>query len=251
METIENNLEKSLQLSPYETKIYLACLKMGQGSLTEIAKVSGIPRTAVYPPLQSLLKRGIFSIVLVGKRKHYRPLEPQRLRYVYEKNKILLDEAVEKLAQSITVPNTKLSVRYFPGAEGILTASQIFLDETRSNLWNIFENPAQLANLTGNTSIDKYVKQRIERNIFARDIIPANSKSEWIQEHVRHDRDEKRETIIVSPHDYPIEASVVIADDMVLMINTHGNPFTVLIKNQALATTFNSVFDMVWDRYKS
>lgn len=50
---------QELGLSPYESRVLVALLHRGSANSVDLAELSGVPRTAVYPVLQGLGKRGL------------------------------------------------------------------------------------------------------------------------------------------------------------------------------------------------
>lgn len=250
MDTIIDKLISIFNLSPYEAKIYLAALNFDKATLTDIAKRAGMPRTAAYPPLQALLKRGFLLITPIKKRKYYQALEPKQLQFILDKNRIDLGQIISELSKNIFALSNKLAINYFSGSDGITIASDIFLNETKTKLWKTFEHPIYTMKTEGYWQVDEYVKRRMKNEIHARVIIPARIDSDWIKEHLRHDKEELRETILVSPQIYPLEATIAVTKGIVLLIAARNNQFAVLIKNEELSETINSIHDMVWDRYK-
>lgn len=247
----EKDLTQALNLSSYETKIYLAGLNFEQATLTDLAKRAGVPRTAAYPPLQSLLKKGLVSAIKIKKRIYYRSLSPQRLPYLLEQNKITLERAIDTLMQEITAPSGDFSVQYFSGAKGVQVAGEIFLNESKGKLWRTFEHPGHVLKQFGEASFDSFNKKRVAKRIFGRVIMTTDDESRWLKERLEKNKEELREVALVSPSAYPIEASVAIANDMILMFTVKGDIFATLIKNDVLARTFTSIHDMVWDRYRT
>ncbi|MEX0930491.1 MAG: helix-turn-helix domain-containing protein [Candidatus Paceibacterota bacterium] len=250
MDSAEKNIREALDLSAYEAKVYLAGLNFEQATLTELSRVAGIPRTAAYPPLKHLLDRGLLSSVKKGKRVYYRSLEPRHLTSLLERKKLQLEETVQSLSQRITVPANDVSVQYFPGVNGVKVAGEIFLSASKGKLWKTFENPLLVASKGGEQGLDRYIERRVEKGIRARVIAPSDVDSEWVDKHLEQDERELRETVLVSPAEYPIDTSIAIEEEMILMIDARAVPFAVLIQNTGLARTLSSVHDMVWDRYK-
>ncbi len=247
---MEDRIAEIFNLSRYEARVYLGLLRIGEGTLSDIARTTSIPRTAIYPPLQSLLHKNLVSVVLIKKRKYYSAQNPKSLLFLFEKKKLDLEELLSELSKSIHATSSKLRINFFPGAGGISLAGDIFLKETKTKLWKTFEHPLHTMRVSGAYQIDEYVKKRVARNIHARMVIPAKIKSEWMEEHLRRDKEELRETIIVSPEIYPLEASIGVTPGLTLLIGAKNNPFAVLIRNDELSETISSIHDMVWDRYR-
>ncbi|MBI2047553.1 MAG: hypothetical protein HYT27_00280 [Parcubacteria group bacterium] len=225
-------------------------LNFRNATLTELAKAANIPRTAAYPPLETLLKRGLLSSIKIGKRVHYRSLDPKQLPALLERNKTRLEEVIQNLSQRIEIPAGDVSVQYFPGLRGIEVAGDIFLNETKTKLWKTFENPLYIVEKGGVRGFDTYISRRVAKKIHARIITPANRNSGWIQKRLERQKEELVEVVMVSPEAYPIESSLAITEGMVLMLAAKAIPFAILIKNPELARTMESVHDMAWDRYR-
>ena len=55
---LQSELE-ALGLGPYEARVLLALMRVGQGTVAELFPVAGIPRTSAYPALQMLSAKGL------------------------------------------------------------------------------------------------------------------------------------------------------------------------------------------------
>ncbi len=88
----EIDIIQNLGLSPNEAKVYLAFFGKSSFSATEIANASGVSRTIIYRVLESLMNRGLCSLVS-GKIKRYRVSHPDIgfERLISEKEKKLKD----------------------------------------------------------------------------------------------------------------------------------------------------------------
>jgi HTH-type transcriptional regulator, sugar sensing transcriptional regulator len=67
---------QNLGLSPNEAKVYLAFFGKSSFSATEIANSSGVSRTIIYRVLDSLMNRGLCSLI-PGKIKRYKVSKPE------------------------------------------------------------------------------------------------------------------------------------------------------------------------------
>ena len=76
---------QKLGYSPNEADVYLAILKLGEGTVADIAKRSGIPRTSCYYILESLKRQGLVSSYTKKKRPYWVIEDPavleERLKY--------------------------------------------------------------------------------------------------------------------------------------------------------------------------
>jgi sugar-specific transcriptional regulator TrmB len=83
MKKILDYLER-LGFSQVETKLYLTLLKHGPMTVSDMAKVVKINRTAAYTPINSLLEKGIFKIHARSSHKKLVALQPDRLHYLID-----------------------------------------------------------------------------------------------------------------------------------------------------------------------
>ena len=54
----------NLRLSPNQAKVYLAVIEIGTAEISEISKVSGVARQAIYPKVAELQKIGLIEKVI-------------------------------------------------------------------------------------------------------------------------------------------------------------------------------------------
>ncbi len=70
---------KEMGLSPYESKSYLSLLEKDTLTVTEVAKIAGIPRTNAYEALEKLLAKGL-CLSRPGNKKKYSASDPILLK---------------------------------------------------------------------------------------------------------------------------------------------------------------------------
>jgi sugar-specific transcriptional regulator TrmB len=83
-------LKKHFRLNIYEVKIWTSLLSRGQASASELADISGVPRSRCYDVLESLEKKG-FIIMKIGKPIKYLAVKPEVILERVKKN--IQDEA--------------------------------------------------------------------------------------------------------------------------------------------------------------
>jgi len=89
---------KEIGLKPSEAKTYLSLLEKDTLTVSEVAKLSGIPRANAYHALEELMSKGM-CVARPGETKKYRASDPALL---VEKFHIQANEATERELQSLT-----------------------------------------------------------------------------------------------------------------------------------------------------
>jgi len=101
-ETIQE-LRERFKLNIYEIKIWTSLLSRGIAAASELAEISGVPRSRCYDVLESLEKKG-FIIMKIGKPIKYIAVQPEavldRVKKKVQEDAEQQIETVEKLADT-------------------------------------------------------------------------------------------------------------------------------------------------------
>ena len=247
----EKRLQESLGLSEYEARVYITLLEGGSLLVSDIAKKTNIARTAVYPPLNALLNRGMVSEIRVGKRTFYSAANPKELLRQYDKGRDALADTVASLSEHIGTEGGSYYSQYFKGIGGIETAMYQFLEKSGKE-WYTIEDAERTLETIGEARFDAYIKKVVAKGVRVRSIIPSsNTKSTWVRELIKKGEKEERTIIVVSNEEYPISISIATDGEYVVFFSLRDTPFATLIRSRFVASTFVSMHKMIWDRYKT
>ena len=78
IETIEKTLEE-IGFDKKETQVYLALLKIGETTATNISRESKIERTLVYYIIEKMINSGLVSFKLKNNVKYYSTSAPEKI----------------------------------------------------------------------------------------------------------------------------------------------------------------------------
>ena len=253
MQNETHQLAKVFDLTEYESKIYLSMVGKGPMHLKNISKHSSIPRTAIYRPLEKLMKKGLVSETVFGKRKYYSSVPIKVLRYKLDEKRNQLENLFRDLMSSKQIYSKEvgLEATMHLGAEGIKSAGLTFLEETTEKMWYSFENLASTTDRVGLDFEDFYIKERVKRGIKSKMILSVTEETQFVKQVIKKDQEQLRETILLSPHQYPFNTTVVATKGMSLLINPNRNPFALLLRNDDICNTFIQMHKCISDRYKS
>lgn len=97
---MKEDILNKMGLSEAEKKVYLALLDLGDSTRHDIVNKSGVAGSKIYELLEKLQDKGLVSIYLKDKVKHFKPTNPKQiLNYIDDKKNELLD--LEKQAKSL------------------------------------------------------------------------------------------------------------------------------------------------------
>ncbi len=243
------NLFLETGLSEKESSVYLAILELGRGTVTQVSRKASINRTTGYDILDSLVVKGLVSILGKEPKQEYMAEPPEKLEE-YIKNEIeKKNEALRKttsfLPELRTLHNVvdRPRVRFYEGVEGLrdvyedtLTSHESIrayatVDDMHKGLPNYFP---------------KYYERRAQAGIAIRAIIP---KTEIGLERGRHDKEEKRESAFVPADTYYFSPEINIYDNKV-MIASWREKLGIIIESGEIADAMKKIYELAWAEAK-
>jgi sugar-specific transcriptional regulator TrmB len=120
-----------------EARVYLALLKLGTASVTEISQRSNVERTLVYGVIEKLMEKGLVSSVVKINKKYFEPADPQKILDLVKEREKIIEDALPELKGLYKSVEKKQEVHHFKGKEGAKTILETLLRE-RDKEWLIF-----------------------------------------------------------------------------------------------------------------
>jgi len=236
----------SFGLKLQEAKIYLACLKLGQATVSQISSESQIQRTFVYDILEDLIEQGLISSVEIRGKKYFSAVSIEKFGFLQEDKlerfKAFLPE-LKALEQTV---GDRPKVRFFEGKEGIKRAFEDTLDQpvgseilAFSTGEGFFTEDLKFAN--------DYIKERLSRRITVRAIAPNNPET---LNFTRKDKKHKRTARLVDSQNFPFANEIDIYGNKVAVISLTGDQMAVIIESESMAKTMRSIFELAWSGAK-
>ncbi len=110
---------EGLGLNEKEAQIYLAALKAGPSTISDLAKLTAIKRTTCYGVLDSLLAKGIIKKEIHGIKEKLVALEPYSLSKLVEEKRSALIDALPNFEALRKLGGTESVIRYIEGIDNI------------------------------------------------------------------------------------------------------------------------------------
>jgi sugar-specific transcriptional regulator TrmB len=115
----KENIFNSLGFSPSTEKIYLALLEKGGKTLSEISKLTGLYRPAIYKHLPELLQTNLVSPIKKGKRILYTAESPHLLSTLAKERAVSLESALPSYMNIFLNQTKRPKFTIYQGKEGI------------------------------------------------------------------------------------------------------------------------------------
>jgi len=233
----------NLGLRPQEAQVYLACLKLGQATVSKIAEEAQVQRTFVYDILADLHKRGIASEVEIHGKKNYSVVSIEQFKEL----QLLKFKQFEALIPEFKAIQKKVGdrprVKFYEGREGIMAALYDPLETLKAgetirafaNAEGFYENEPEFVN--------EYIKERVKRGILSQTIVVDTEET---RRYVAQDKAQLRKTIGVPADKFPFTNEIDIYANKVAIMSLKGEMLAVIIESESVANTQRAIFELSW-----
>lgn len=238
-----SKLLKKLGLSEKESQVYLTILELGDATVQDVSKRSGVARTSIYNFLENMKEMGLISDIKKGNKRMLIAEDPEILLDKVKQQVEEIEEAIPDFMSIYNRPENKPQVRLYQGKDGL---KQVYEDTLKySNDLHVFSDFEKILSTMDQNWMWNYADRRKEKNIKAYSIAKKDKTSKTIKQ---KDEEQLRETKLVS--DVKFETEINIYGDKVAMLS-FKKPYTgVVIQDKAIAQTLLSVWKMLWKGVK-
>ena len=227
--------------------MYLACLQLGGGYVSIIAKRAEVERTNCYYILKTLSTKGLIGTASKGSVRYYVPEPPKKLLSEAQVRLQLVERLVPVLSSLQNTAGGKApKIRYYDDAESVRT---LFLQGTKSSSEVLrYTNTRQLESKFGPLLRD-YGKKLALRNVRTR-IVSSYGKdsSAFLEKYFPKDYARTHAQLLyVNPREFLMENDVSIFDSTVSIISLQAaENFGIVIESQVYADTSRTIFNLAW-----
>lgn len=235
-------LFQNLGLDEAQTKVYLAALELGQGTMQDLARKSGVKRTSIYNFIENLIQKRLIATSKKRGRTLYSAIHPQQLVEIEKSRLEELNRTLPELLAIYNKPTTKPRVTFYEGIDGIKEVLFDMLKEKQPV--SAFSDFKQMAESFGDYYFDVFPPERARRKIISRNIVPDTPKARELAE---KDARYLRETKFLKVPDLKTEINIY-GNKVALNSYSSTPPFAVIIEDQNIAETLRTVWQQLWER---
>lgn len=117
-----------LGLSLNEAKVYESMLNLGEVNVNTIAMKSGVHRRNVYDSLNKLMEKGLVSQYVVKGERHFRAIDPKRLRTLVNEKQDMLEKMLPEMKKRFLTQKEEERAYIYRGVAGFKNYMQDILD---------------------------------------------------------------------------------------------------------------------------
>ncbi len=224
-----------------EAKVYLALLKLGSASVTEISQKSGVERTLIYGVLEKLMNKGLVSSVVRINKKYFEPADPEKILDLLKERERTIEQALPEL-KNLYQSTEKQEIHHFKGINGVRNILEILLESAKiSKEWLIFGASRKTKEILP-YYLPQFHRKRIELGINFKAIYSVDSKERGLDV-----RKLKFTEVKFLPKEYATPTAISIAGDkVVILLWSVENPLGIIIESKEIVTDFKKYFNLLW-----
>lgn len=235
MET--KTLEK-IGLSKNEIKVYLALLKEGSSSVSDISKKVNMHRVNIYDTLERLKRKGLIGSVIKMNKNYFEAAHPDKIKEMVDEKEEEIKEIKSLLPELNKYYNSYKKNHEIFSFKGILGVKTILNDVIKSR-------PIEILNLGSTKSMENFpslvdiwnserVRKKIPIKIITSKKIKPNLKRQKLQK--------------IKFIDKPFDAftSTLVYEGKVAILMWLEEPIAIRIDSAELAETYRNYFNSLW-----
>jgi sugar-specific transcriptional regulator TrmB len=233
-------------LSDNEARVYVAALEIGRATADQLSKHSKVKRSTTYVQLDSLMEKGLMSTYEEGNRTYFAPESPELLKRMLLKQKDELQtkerdlsNLLPELLRQFEGAGERPVVRFYGGKEGITVLREKVLKAKRKEVL-VVSNTDAFESVFSESERFSYSKNRVDSGLSVK-LLYARKYGMF-----QDPPQPKTQRRYLSPETLSIQTDLTVFDDYVAMVSLRGSLFGVLIQSKEIATSIQSIFDILW-----
>ena len=238
---ISKNILSSLGLSQSQAQVYLAALELGQATMQELSRKSGVKRTSIYNFIDELKERGLIVEARKKKRRVYSATDPERLLEIEKTRMQELEKTLPELKAIQNSSPKKPRVTFYEGLEDVLDVYTDQLKEKKTVY--AFEDLEHMLGVMPKEWATWWPQERSKRNIAFKSILRDSPEArKFTQKNIKYLRESK----LIPSGDWKTEINIY-GNKVAIMSFRSDPPFCVVIEDESIAETLGTVWKELWN----
>ncbi len=237
---------RSLGFSESEATVYLTSIELGQASVQDLAKASGVSRVTTYAVIGSLTQQGLMSSLDKGKKKLFVAESPERLVSFVQgrltRTEATLRELTSNLGElRLLQKGEKPIVKLFEGEEALRAIQD-----------DVLRTKPKEAIEFGNLDRFDVITSRDQRTVFFEKFVKSGLRRKSIyftKDQGLPGRASAGHSVQVLPEGVgEFFGDIYVYGNKVALSTLRGKQISVLIESEDLAETFRAFFERAWTK---
>ena len=234
------NILLEFGLKNTESKIYIALLQIGKGTIIDLAKRSGIKRTTVYDILEELQQKGLVYKGIEEKRTIWLPHSPKKLEETIRLRYQHIKKIMPELEAYWRTSDVKPRIANYEGLEGIKTLFGSLAPEFKANQnYYIISSSKDWMEIDPEYFSD-FIEKRTQKGVKSWLLTLKNPVSEEMAKNKKFGYKTK-----FLPNDINFKAGMIIYNGKIIF-SVVDEKFAVMIESKFLYEQQEQMFRLLW-----
>ena len=229
-------------LTKNEARVYIALLRLGSASVTEISQKSKVERTLVYGVLERLMEKGLVSSIIKINKRYFEPADPAKILETLKEKERIIEQPIPELREIYQSVGKKQEIHHFKGKNGLRNILETLLESGKETKeWFIFGTTERTKELLP-SYLPQFHRKRIEQGIKFKAIYSTDSKERGLEV-----KKLKLTEVRFLPKEYTTPTAVsIVGNKVAILLWSIENPLGVIIENEEVANDFKKYFNLLW-----
>lgn len=245
---------KNLYLQEREQRVFSGLLRSGPVSIADLAKMTLINRTTLYPILEKLLEKGLVTKLQVDEVTIFRAISLQELAEwttrKEQESKAASGDLLSWAQSQSQEPQTSLrtEIKYFQGLEGVMNLYDDTWRDNQDKMIYALTDYEQAYKVVGDAFLrDGYFQRRVRHGVRVQSLLPESPIG--------------RKELKIAKQLLREMRFIDLFEDLGIEINVYDNkvaifafdpthPSGVLIQNELISKAFKQIFQYLWKSAK-
>ncbi|MAG39731.1 hypothetical protein CMI41_02080 [Candidatus Pacearchaeota archaeon] len=237
-------------LTQGESKVYGALVELGESSVGNIIKISGVSHSKIYDILRRLANKGIVSSINKNGRQYFLAADPKNLKRLIKDEeadlavkKEKISEIIDKLEMRKEISSPKSILSSYEGFKGMQTVLDMILRRVKKDeTILILGSPQRISDLAGG-----YLKERQRKRIksganckILTDLDSSSWEDPWWKNSKREKKTLTKRSRSISP------AYFVISEEFVVTIYFEEKILSLVVDHPKIVSRYKDFFEILW-----
>lgn len=245
MEEVEHLLNL-YGLNDKESKVYIACLQLGQDTAYNIAEKSGVKRATTYLVLRSLVKKSLVTTHITSKSLLYSASSPQNLVQQLEHRKKEIEQALPSLMALYNSQPEKPTIEIFEGLDGVKQIYESMIEYVQKGEEILLYGDTSF--FKGNASLYKsWLEETKAARGPIRELNNGDETNLSYQRDVNENQNSQHQVKCLPAGTKSFLNDNLIYADKLVIFSTQKHFFATVIKSKEIADSYRTMFNLAWD----
>jgi len=229
-------------LDENEAKVYLAALELGEASVQQLARKSGVIRTTIYGIIPQLKERGLLSSSSRKVKTVYVAESPIKLKNDLKEKEYFLEKLLPELLSVANNIDKKPKIKFFEGFGGL---KDVYIDtlEYPDQELLAWISEKYIESFDEEFLYDYYVPERVKRKIWVRALAPDDPRISRFKE---EDEKSLRRTRLIPTEKFPFNVEINLYGKNKIGIISLEEKIGLIIESEKIYSTLKSIFEINW-----